>query len=232
MMPHSFPERREFEIYASVSPAREVGGDFYDFFQIDDDHLCLLMADVSGKGIPAALFMATSKTTIQNCVRDFPSLSEAVMAANEGLCRNNTAEMFVTAWIGVLDIPTGKLTFVCAGHNPPVLISDGKPTYIKRRTGFVLAGMEGVKYREETLDLKKGDCLFLYTDGVTESENSAHELFGEERLAACLESDAGKTSEEIISDVKSVIDAHANGADQFDDITMLCIRYLGKTQEA
>ncbi len=228
----TYPGRAELNLAASMDPAKEVGGDFYDVFFVDKNSLAFVIADVSGKGIPAALFMATSKTTIQNCVRDFPSLSEAVMAANEGLCRNNTAEMFVTAWIGVLDIPTGKLTFVCAGHNPPVLISDGKPTYIKRRTGFVLAGMEGVKYREETLDLKKGDCLFLYTDGVTESENSAHELLGEERLADCLESDAGKTSEEIISDVKSVIDAHANGADQFDDITMLCIRYLGKTQEA
>ena len=223
----TYPGRAEIGLAASMDPAKEVGGDFYDVFFVDKDRLAFVIADVSGKGIPAALFMATSKTTLQNCVRDFSSLSEAVETANESLCENNSAEMFVTAWIGILDIPTGDLTFICAGHNPPVLISDGKPTFIKKRSGFVLAGMSGVKYREQTLKLNKGDKLFLYTDGVTEAENSLHELFGEERLSSCLEHDAAKTPDEIISDVKAAIESHAAGAEQFDDITMLCESYHG-----
>ena len=223
----TYPGRPEIGIAASMDAAKEVGGDFYDVFFVDRDRLAFVIADVSGKGIPAALFMATSKTTIQNCVRDYPTLSEAITVANDSLCSNNTAQMFVTAWIGVLDLSTGALTFVCAGHNPPVLISDGIPEFIKRRGGFVLAGMEGIPYREQTMTLKKGDRLFLYTDGVTEAENRTHELFGEGRLADCLKDDADKAPEEIIADVKAAIDAHANGAEQFDDITMLCIRYLG-----
>ncbi len=223
----TYPGRAEISVAASMDPAKEVGGDFYDVFFVGKDRIAFVVADVSGKGIPAALFMATAKTVIQSCVRDLPTLSEAVATANDSLCRNNTAEMFVTAWIGVLDIPTGALSFVCAGHNPPVLLSGGKPTFIKLRSGFVLAGMEGVKYREQSLILKKGDFLFLYTDGVTEAENKAHDLFGEERLSASLESAAGKHSDDIISEVRTAIDAHVNGADQFDDITMLCIRYCG-----
>ena len=223
----TYPGRSELLIAASMDPAKEVGGDFYDVFFADKDRLAFVIADVSGKGIPAALFMATSKTTIQNCVRDYPSLSEAVRIANDSLCSNNTAQMFVTAWIGVLDIPSGDLTFVCAGHNPPVLISNGTAEFIKRRSGFVLGGMEGMKYREQTVTLKKGDRFFLYTDGVTEAENSMHELFGEERLAACLEHADAKTPDEVLSDVKTGINAHVSGAEQFDDITMLCINYQG-----
>ena len=228
----TYPGRTELNIAASMDPAKEVGGDFYDVFFVGKERLAFVVADVSGKGIPAALFMATSKTTIQNCVRDYPALAEAITVANDSLCRNNTAQMFVTAWIGVLDLLTGTLNFICAGHNPPVLLSDGKPEFIKRRSGFVLAGMEGIPYREQTLKLKKGDRLFLYTDGVTEAENEAHELFGEERLAACLETASDKTPDEILSDVKAAIDAHVDGADQFDDITMLCIRYLGSESDA
>lgn len=223
----TYPGRPEIELAASMDAAKEVGGDFYDVFFVDKDRLAVVIADVSGKGIPAALFMATSKTTIQNCVRDYSSLSEAVMTANDSLCSNNTAGMFVTAWIGVLNIATGKLNFVCAGHNPPVLITDGKPIFVKLRSGLVLGGMDGLQYKEQTLDLKKGDRFFLYTDGVTEAEDSTHELFGEERLAVCLEKAADKTAEEILTDVKNAIGDHVNGFDQFDDITMMCIRYLG-----
>ena len=224
----TYPGRSELALAASMNPAKEVGGDFYDLFFVDKDRLAFVVADVSGKGVPAALFMATSKTTIQSCVRDYPSLSDAITAANDSLCRNNTAQMFVTAWIGVLDLCTGALTFVCAGHNPPALISGGNPEYIRHRSGLVLAGMEGVPYREQTLTLRAGDCLFLYTDGVTEAENTAHELFGENRLAVCLEQSAANEPAEIIEDVKSAIDVHVGSAEQFDDITMLCIRYLGK----
>ena len=222
----SFPGRKEVALAASMDPAKEVGGDFYDFFFVDRDRMVFVIADVSGKGVPAALFMANSKTTLQNCIRDLPTLSEAVMAANEGLCANNTAEMFVTAWIGVLDLTSGKLTFVSAGHNPPALVSDGEPKLLKIRNGFVLAGMEGVRYREQSIDLKPGDRLFLYTDGVTEAENRAHELFGEERLLESLKNASGETPDEILADVKKAIDKHVNGAEQFDDITMLCVEYL------
>lgn len=224
----SYPGRAEIEIAASMDPAKEVGGDFYDVFFVDKDRLCFVVADVSGKGIPAALFMANSKTTIQNCVRDIPTLAEAAAAANEGLCRNNTAEMFVTAWLGVLDLTSGKVNFVCAGHNPPVLISEDKASFVKLKGGFVFAGLEGVKYREHSLELKKGQSLFLYTDGVTEAENSRHELYGEERLLACLENAYGKSPEGLIAEVKNSLDSFVAGFDQFDDITMLCIRYKGE----
>jgi sigma-B regulation protein RsbU (phosphoserine phosphatase) len=223
-----FPDRSEFDIYASMAPAKEVGGDFYDVFFVDKDRLCFVVADVSGKGIPAALFMANSKTTIQNGVRDIPTLAEAAAAANEGLCRNNTAEMFVTAWLGVLELTSGKVNFVCAGHNPPVLISEDKASFVKLKGGFVFAGLEGVKYREHSFELKKGQSLFLYTDGVTEAENSRHELYGEERLLACLENAYGKSPEGLIAEVKNSLDSFVAGFDQFDDITMLCIRYKGE----
>ena len=222
----SFPGRKEVALAASMDPAKEVGGDFYDFFFVDRDRMVFVIADVSGKGVPAALFMANSKTTLQNCIRDFPTLSEAVMAANEGLCANNTAEMFVTAWIGVLDLTNGKLTFVCAGHNPPVLVSGGDPRLLKIRNGFVLAGMEGARYREQSIEMKPGERLFLYTDGVTEAENRSHELFGEERLLESLKNASGETPDEILADVKKAIDRHVSGAEQFDDITMLCVEYL------
>ena len=226
----TYPGRKELGIAASMDPAKEVGGDFYDVFFVDKERLTFVIADVSGKGIPAALFMATAKTTIQNCVRDYPTLSEAVTIANDSLCRNNTAEMFVTAWIGILNIPTGELTYICAGHNPPVLVTDGKAEFIRRRSGFVIGGMEGMQYREQTVTLKPGDRLFLYTDGVTEAENRTHELFGEARLAACLERSGGETPDRILADVKADINAHVDGAEQFDDITMLCVSYLGKAQ--
>ncbi|MBR0508279.1 MAG: SpoIIE family protein phosphatase [Clostridia bacterium] len=226
----AYPGRSEIALAASMDPAKEVGGDFYDVFFVDKDRLAFVVADVSGKGIPAALFMATGKTTIQNCVRDYPSLSEAVSVANDSLCRNNTAEMFITAWIGVLDLKSGGLTFVCAGHNPPVLVSDGAPEFIRRRSGFVLAGMAGVPYREQTMTLKKGDRLFLYTDGVTEAENRAHDLFGEQKLGEQLARSADKTPDEILQAVKSAVTAHADGADQFDDVTMLCLEYRGSAE--
>ena len=227
-----YPARAELAVAASMDTAKEVGGDFYDAFFVDRDRLAFVIADVSGKGIPAAMFMVSSKTVIQNCVRDYPSLAEAVAEVNSSLCRNNTAEMFVTAWIGVLHLPSGKLTFVNAGHNPPVLVSDGGASFIRKRGGVVLAAMEGVRYRESSLEMKKGDCLFLYTDGVTEAEDRKHELFGEERLRACLEGTAGMAPGEVLSRVKEAVSEHVSGFDQFDDITMLCMRYEGSGEEA
>lgn len=220
----SFPGRAELEVSGSMEPAKEVGGDFYDLFFVDRDRIAFVIADVSGKGIPASLFMANSKTTIQNCIRDIPSLSEAIVTANNSLCNNNEAEMFVTAWIGVLEISTGKLTFVSAGHNPPVAIKADGAEFLKRRNGFVLGGMEGVKYREETYEMKKGDALFLYTDGITEAENKDHELYGDDRLNACLNDASGLSPAEVIDKVKGSVAEHVKGFSQFDDMTMLCFK--------
>ena len=220
-----YPGRKEFDIAASMEPAKEVGGDFYDFFFVSPDKMALLIADVSGKGVPAALFMATSKMVLQNCLRDIPDLAKAVETANNNLCRGNEAEMFVTSWIGVLDIPTGHVDFVCAGHNPPALITDNGAEFVRTRPGLVLGGMEGMKYRKESLDLKSGDMLFLYTDGVTEAENEFHELYTEKRLKFCLNEIKGSDPDKVVKRIRSDITSHVHGFDQFDDITMLCIKY-------
>nr|MBQ4456704.1 SpoIIE family protein phosphatase [Clostridia bacterium] len=221
----NYPGRKEIEVSASMEPAKEVGGDFYDFFFLGPDRMAFLIADVSGKGIPAAMFMATSKLTLQNCLRDFNDLADAVKAANDNLCKGNEAEMFVTAWIGILDLPTGHLEYVCAGHNPPVLITEEGAEFIRSKACFVLAGMEGIKYRKESLDLKHGDKLFMYTDGVTEAENEFHELFTEKRLQTCLTNIKKADPDTIIKRIRSDITSHVHGSEQFDDITMLCIKY-------
>lgn len=221
-----FPGREEIRLAASIEPAKEVGGDFYDFFFIDKDHMVLVIADVSGKGIPASLFMVSSKQTIQNCVRDIPELTEAIGAANDHLCEHNDAEMFVTAWIGILEISTGKVRYVCAGHNPPVVISRSGTRYQKGVSGFVLAGMEGFIYREGTFELQPGDKLFLYTDGVTEADNKAKELYGEERLLACLTKACDQDVDQVLTSVKADVAAHVSGADQFDDMTMVCLEWI------
>ena len=219
----TYPGKPEIGVAASMEPAKQVGGDFYDVFFVDKDRIAFVIADVSGKGVPAALFMATSKTTIQNCVRDIPSLKDAVAAANNSLCGNNEAEMFVTVWIGVLDIPAGLLTFISAGHNAPVLMSENGAEFLKRKPCFVLAGMEGVRYREETVELKKGDRLFLYTDGITEAHNSENELYGDERLLGLLNGLGSADENAVIESVKKDVAVFANGREQFDDMTMLCV---------
>jgi len=220
-----FPGRQEAALTAFMEPAKQVGGDFYDFFFLDKDRLALVIADVSGKGIPAALFMVNAKQTIQNCVRDIPDLAQAIMAANDGLCAANEAEMFVTAWIGALDLSTGLVTFVNAGHNPPVVVSKAGTEFLRVRGGLVLAGLEGSRYRTGTLQLDPGDLLFLYTDGVTEGENAAHQLYGEDRLLRCLETlPAGA---DPVERVRADLADHVQGFDQFDDVTMLCLRYNG-----
>ncbi len=221
----SYPGRKEFEVSASMEPAKEVGGDFYDFFFVGTDRMAFIISDVSGKGIPAAMFMATSKLTLQNCLRDIPDLAEAVKAANDNLCSNNEAEMFVTSWIGILDIPTGHMEYVCAGHNPPVLVTKQGAEFVRTKPCFVLAGMEGISYRKESLDLDHGDKLFLYTDGVTEAENEFHELFTEKRLKFCLNNIKDADPEAVIKRIRSDITSHVHGSEQFDDITMLCLKY-------
>jgi len=220
-----YPGRAEVEVRGSMQPAKEVGGDFYDVFFVDKDRIAFLIGDVSGKGIPAALFMAYSKITLQNCIRDIPALGEAVATANNALCARNEADMFITLWVGVLDLQSGEITYVNAGHNPPVTVLSGEVSYLTKKSGLVLAGMEEVPYREHTLTLQKGDIVYLYTDGVTEAENAAKELYGEERLLRCFEQIKNSAPEKVIETIKQSVEVFVNGADQFDDMTMLCFKW-------
>ncbi len=219
-----FPERHEFDIYASMTPAKEVGGDFYDFFLVDDDHLALVMADVSGKGVPAALFMMISKTLIKSAAQGGLSPKAALEKVNNQLCENNDAEMFVTVWLGILEISTGKLKCANAGHEYPALMrKGGEFELVKDRHGFVLAGMPNSRYREYELQLGNGDRLFVYTDGVPEATNAENELFGTDRMLAALNSCREASSSRILQGVHRHMDDFVGQADQFDDITMLCI---------
>lgn len=221
----AYPGRAEVAVRGSMQPAKEVGGDFYDVFFLDKDRLAFVIGDVSGKGIPAALFMANSKITLQNCIRDIPALGEAVATANNALCARNEADMFITLWVGVLDLQSGEITYVNAGHNPPVTVLSGEVSYLTKKSGLVLAGMDGVPYKEHTLTLQKGDTVFLYTDGVTEAENAANELYGEDRLLTCFEQIKNSAPEEVIETIKQSVEIFVNGADQFDDMTMLCFKW-------
>ena len=223
-----YPDRKEFEIFATMHTAKEVGGDFYDFYFVDDENLAFLMADVSGKGIPAAMFMMTAKTFIKSYAESGVSVEEVFTYANAKLCEGNDAGMFVTAWLGILNTKTGKVLFANAGHNPPLVKhADGTYEYLKSRAGFVLAGMEGVRYRKNELDLAPGDAIYLYTDGVTEATNLSEELYGEERLQKVLDIYKDATPETICAEVKIDVDKFVGEAPQFDDITMLAIRYKG-----
>ena len=223
-----FPERTEFDIYASMDPAKEVGGDFYDFFLVDDDHLCLVMADVSGKGVPAALFMMASKIILANYAKMGKSPSEILTAANAAICSNNREDMFVTVWIGILEISTGRLTAANAGHEYPALMSpDGRFELYKDKHGFVIGVMAGLKYKEYTIDMKKGSKLFLYTDGVPEATDSENQLFGNERMVAALNEKPDVSPQEILKNVRSSVDAFVKDSEQFDDLTMLCLEYKG-----
>ncbi|MBR5721201.1 MAG: PP2C family protein-serine/threonine phosphatase, partial [Clostridia bacterium] len=226
-----YPGCRELDVSASMEAAKEVGGDFYDLFFVDSTHIAFVIGDVSGKGVPAALFMATSKITLQNCIRDIPNLSEAIETANNALCARNDAEMFVTLWVGILDLTSGLMTFVSAGHNPPVLLHNGKADFMRIKNGFVLAGMEGMKYKQNSVQLEEGDTVYLYTDGITEAEDAKHNLFGEERLLNCFENKSESSSAQILEDVKNSIDGFINGNSQFDDMTMLCFRFKEKRKD-
>ena len=224
-----YPNRKEFDIYATMHTAKEVGGDFYDFYFIDDDNLAFLMADVSGKGIPAAMFMMQSKTIIKSCAESGMSVEQVFTVANEKLCEGNDAGMFVTAWMGILNVKTGKVLFANAGHNPPLVKhADGTYEYLKTRAGFVLAGMDGVRYRKNEIDLAPGDTIYLYTDGVTEATDINNELYGEERLYTVLEKLKDAAPQVICDEVKRDVDAFVGEAPQFDDITMLALKYNGQ----
>lgn len=220
----AFPERPELDIYATMTPAKEVGGDFYDFFLTDDDHLAMVMADVSGKGVPAALFMVIAKTLLKNVAQTGLTPREVLEKVNNQLCENNEAEMFVTVWLGILEISTGKLTAANAGHEYPVLKkADGDYELIKDKHGFVLAGMEGARYKEYELQMEPGDKLYLYTDGVAEATDAQNELYGTDRMLAALNRCKEAGCEEVLRRVKEDIDLFVGTAPQFDDITMLGI---------
>ncbi len=225
-----FPERNEFDLFASMNPAKEVGGDFYDFFMIDGDHLGLVIADVSGKGVPAALFMVIAKTLIKNRALsgNYSGPGEVLAEANDQLCEGNDAELFVTVWFGILTISTGHLVFASGGHEYPAFYRIEEGFRIEKdKHGMPLATLEGLKFRETETSLKPGERLFLYTDGVTEATNAEQELFGEKRMIESLQKHSQDSIEDMLSNVKKDIDAFVGDAPQFDDLTMLGIIYKG-----
>ncbi len=231
MLPHifpAFPTRSEFDIYASMNPAKEVGGDFYDYYLIDDDHLGMVIADVSGKGVPAALFMMASKIILQSVAMMGYSPAEILQRTNEAVCSNNEAEMFVTVWLGILELSTGRLTAANAGHEfPAVRQPGGRFELYKDKHGFVLGGMEGVQYREYEIRMEPGSKLFVYTDGVAEATSAEKELFGTERMIDALNTDPDAAPQEILKNVRAGVDEFVKEAEQFDDLTMLCLEYRG-----
>lgn len=220
-----FPERKEFDLFASMTPARDVGGDFYDFFLIDEDHLALVMADVSGKGVPGALFMMVSQTILKNNAMIGKSVGEILAMTNDVICASNKMEMFVTVWMGILEISTGKIRAANAGHEYPALMKDGCFRLYRDRHSFVIGGMEGMRYREYELQLQKGEKLFLYTDGLPEATNAGAEMFGTGRMIEALNANAGLSPREILSGMKNAVDVFVGDAEPFDDLTMLCLEY-------
>lgn len=228
----AFPERPEFDIYATMDPAKEVGGDFYDFFMVDDRHLAIVIADVSGKGVPAALFMVIGKTLIKDHTLPGRDLGEVFSQVNSLLCEANKEGLFITAFEGILDLVTGRFAFVNAGHEPPFISrAGGRYEPYQVRPGFVLAGMEGMTFQSGVIRLEPGDKIFQYTDGVTEATDKDDRLYGMERLAQILGRNAGEAPSALLPAVKADIDAFAGGAPQFDDITMLCLEYRARMKE-
>lgn len=222
----AFPERPEFDIFATMNPAKEVGGDFYDFFMIDERHLAIVIADVSGKGVPAALFMVIGKTLIKDHTKPNADLGEVFSEVNNLLCESNSESLFITAFEGVLDLVTGEFNFVNAGHEMPFIARSGNMYELyKLRPGFVLAGMENMKYQSGSIRLSPGDKIFQYTDGVTEATNAEHELYGMQRLTKVLSENTEKSPSQLLPVVKADIDAFVGDTPQFDDITMLCVAY-------
>ena len=232
MLPMPLPDRGEFELHAIMDPAKEVGGDFYDFFMLDDDHLGLVIADVSGKGIPAALFMMVSKTLIKNQLMSGCDPATAVERVNVQLCERNSSMMFDTVWLAVIELSTGKGTACNAGHENPVVRADGGSFEIlKYKHGMVVGVNRKATYQNREFLLKPGDCVFVYTDGVPEATNPANTMFGEERLLLSLNEDADASPEELITRIHDAVFTFADGAAQFDDITMLCMKYYGPQKQ-
>ncbi|RPI34309.1 MAG: HAMP domain-containing protein [Nitrospiraceae bacterium] len=224
----AFPNRKEFDIYALIEPAREVGGDFYDFFFIDDTHLCFVIADVSGKGVPSALLMAEAKTLIKVTAKESVSPDQILYKVNNELCMDNDTGMFVTIFLGILDTTTGEVLYSNGGHNPPLTIGrDGRAEFLRVTPGLVLGARENFEYATGRLVLKEGEALFMYTDGVTEAMNPADELFSEERLLHSLMALSAKPIGEMIGGLTEEIIFFAQGAPQSDDITMMALKFTG-----
>ena len=227
----AFPGRKDFDIYAGMDPAKEVGGDFYDFFLIDETHLGLVIADVSGKGVPAALFMMGSKILVENYTMEGKSPSEVLCTVNEQICSHNHQEMFVTVWLGILDTVTGKIVAANAGHEyPAVQYSGGSFELLKDKHSFVIGGMDGIGIKEYELQLTPGSRLFLYTDGVPEATNADNRLFGTERMISALNEEPAASPEIILKNVRRRVDEFVQDAEQFDDLTMLCLEYKGNEE--
>ena len=233
MLPKDFPARAVFELYATMTPAKEVGGDFYDFYFLDEKHLAVTVADVSGQGIPAALFMVISKTVLNNFAASFfkqNGLAPVVAAANEQLCTNNDAMMFVTAFVGVLNLETGEFVYVNGGHNPPVVYraEENHCEFLDVKKNFVLGPMDGIPFVEQKITLKHGDLLFIYTDGVTEALNTAEEEYLPDRLIAFMNStDCAADLKTLLKNIRGDVAAHVGEAEQSDDITMFALRFKG-----
>ena len=231
MMPQTFPpfpEREEFDIYASMTPAKDVGGDFYDFFMIDDDHLCMVIADVSGKGVPASLFMMVSKIIIKNTAMLGLSVPEILFRTNMAICSNNKNDMFVTVWLGILEVSTGRLTAANAGHEYPIVEENGSFSLLKGKHGVVIGAMEMMKYREYEIQLQKGSKLFVYTDGLPEASDREDNMFGIERTVETLNKFPDAPPQKLVENMSAEVRAFVGDAEQFDDLTMLCIEYKGK----
>ncbi|MBQ6381776.1 MAG: SpoIIE family protein phosphatase [Clostridia bacterium] len=228
----AFPEREEFDIFASMDPAKEVGGDFYDFFMMDEDHLALVIADVSGKGIPAALFMMFSKIYISGQSSLGGTPAEILERVNKLVCTNNDADMFVTVWLGILEISTGKLISASAGHEYPMINVNGKYEMLKDKHGLAIGAMDMAKYKNTEIQIKKGDSIFVYTDGVAEATNAQNELFGIDRTLDALNAiPAGASQKEVLESVRASVDAFVKDAPQFDDLTMLGLQYFGPQEK-
>jgi len=230
MLPRVFPpyeNHPELELFATMESAKEVGGDFYDFYMIDDDHFAIVVGDVSGKGVPAALFMVITKTLLKDTAAHELDPAKVFDHVNQILCEGNESGLFVTCWMGILTLSTGQLVFANAGHNAPLIMQGGQTQYLTTKPNLMLAGMNGISYTAHSVELKKGDRLFVYTDGVTEATNAAQELYGEDRLLSVLRSASGKSSREILDFVRADIDSFVQGLPQFDDITMLEMSFLG-----
>ena len=227
-LPTDFPDRPEFEIFASMDPAKEVGGDFYDFFMIDDDHLAIVISDVSGKGVPAALFMMSSKIYINDHAMIGGTPAEILERVNKLVCANNKAHMFVTVWLGILEISTGKLTTASAGHEYPMININGKYEMLKDKHGLAIGAMDIAKYKNTEIQLKKGDSIFVYTDGVAEATDANNELFGTDRTVEALNAiPKGASQKEVLAGVRVAVDAFVKEAPQFDDLTMVGLKYFG-----
>lgn len=222
----AFPEREEFDIYATMDPAKEVGGDFYDFFLIDDNHLAMVVGDVSGKGVPAALFMVIAKTLIKNQALMGKTPKEILESVNDQLCENNEADMFVTVWLGIMDIPSGEMVAASAGHEYPLLHrAGGQYEYLHDPHGLPLGVMPGMDHENYSISLKHGDSIFVYSDGAPDAADKKEDQFGCERLAQVLNEMPEEAPTELLHHVKEEIDRFVGDADQFDDITLLCMRY-------